>query len=73
MRITWFAVIGLLMVIAAPAVATQGSAPNDVVAVLVKGSASAIVALVFLYTVKCFVRPGEQQQAHIKHRILRDD
>lgn len=31
-----------------------------------------IVAWVFIYTVRCFLRPGEHDSRHVKRRILRD-
>lgn len=32
-----------------------------------------IVLLVTVYCIKCFVKPGERQEWHIKRRILKDD
>nr|WP_298413684.1 hypothetical protein [uncultured Halomonas sp.] len=32
-----------------------------------------IVLLVTIYCIKCFVKPGERQDRHIKRRILKDD
>lgn len=36
-------------------------------------SGSIIVLLVTIYCIKCFLRPGEQQDRHIKRRILNDE
>ncbi|MGC3872564.1 hypothetical protein ACPF7Z_04750 [Halomonas sp. GXIMD04776] len=32
-----------------------------------------IVLLVTIYCIKCFVKPGERQDRHIKRRILNDE
>ncbi|WP_372612539.1 hypothetical protein [Halomonas sp.] len=34
---------------------------------------SIIVLLVTVYCIKCFLKPGERQDRHIKRRILKDD
>ncbi|WP_227370118.1 hypothetical protein [Halomonas sp. M20] len=32
-----------------------------------------IVLLVTIYCIKCFLKPGERQERHIKRRILKDE
>ncbi|KAA8977805.1 hypothetical protein [Halospina sp. K52047b] len=51
----------------------SGGAPNAVLEIMVKGFGVGVVAAVFVYTVICFICPGEHDSRHIKHRILGDD
>ena len=56
------------------AAAASSNAPEStLLAVVVKGLAIVIVAGVLIYTVRCFLRPGERNSQHIKHRILHDN
>ena len=32
-----------------------------------------VVLLVTIYCIKCFLKPGERQERHIKRRILKDE
>lgn len=59
--------------VAAVAASGHGEAPNPVAEVLVEGFGVIVVAAVFVYTVLCFIRPGEHDGGHIKHRILGDE
>jgi len=63
---------------AAPAIARaqhgaeMTETPPLLVEVAVKAVAVGIVAGVLAYCVKCFLRPGETDETHIKRRILHD-
>lgn len=64
-----------LMVLLSPVTAASatGGEPSAVLEIMVKGFGVAVVAAVFVYTVLCFIRPGEQDSTHIKRRILGQD
>ena len=67
--------MGMLVLLISPiaAASVAGGAPNTMVEVMVKGFGVGVVVVVFVYTVLCFIRPGEHDSRHIKHRILGDD
>lgn len=62
----------LFQAVAAHAAATDAAQGHGLQGVLIEITGTAIVVGVFLYTVKCFLWPGEKDNRHIKRRILRD-
>lgn len=57
----------------AATVASSNAPDSALLEVVVKGLAVTVVAGVLIYTLKCFLRPGERNSQHIKHRILHDN
>lgn len=66
------AVLGLFQVATASAAVTHAAANHGLQGVLIESMGAIIVLGVLIYTAKCFVRPGEKDQQHIKRRILRE-
>lgn len=67
--------VAMLVLLISPmsTASVAGGAPNAMVEVMVKGFGVGVVAVVFVYTVLCFIRPGEHDSRHIKYQILGDD
>lgn len=54
------------------AASNHAMAGHGLPGVILETVGTVIVATVTVYVVKCFMRPGETDKQHIKHRVLRD-
>ena len=52
---------------------THGAGPQSDWDYVVVGCMMIIVAVSLCYSVKCIIRPGENERAHIKHSIFNSD
>lgn len=73
MRIaTGLCVFTLFQMNAACAAMTHAAADHGIQGLIIESVSLIIVLGVLVYTVKCFLWPGERDDRHIKRRILHD-
>lgn len=65
-------ILGLFQTTTASAAVTHAAENHGLQGVFIEAIGAVIVLAVLVYTAKCFIRPGEKDQRHIKRRILRE-